>query len=220
MRFPRGVTKVVPPLEPLAIRPISPRFLSKEERVRIADMASRGDGPTVIAQALGRSASTISRELRRNLHPTGQYRPFHAHVLAAQRRRRPKQPKLAGNAWLRGFVTDRLAQRWSPQQISRALRTAHPDEPALRLSTESRALPPGDRPVVGVKHGPGQGSSGGGRGLQCGLDEFGAQVVGDRPADEPAALAVDHGGQVEVGAVGDRQVRDVPRRRGGSPPGR
>lgn len=61
------------------------------------------------------------RELRRNLHTTGQYRPFHAQVLAAQRRRRPKQPKLAGNAELRGFVVDRLAERWSPQQISPAL---------------------------------------------------------------------------------------------------
>jgi len=37
-----GTVKVVPALEPLAVRPISPRFLSEEERVRIADMASRG----------------------------------------------------------------------------------------------------------------------------------------------------------------------------------
>jgi len=132
-----GTVKIVPPLERLAVRPISPRFLSEEERVRIADMASRGDGPTVIGKAMGRAASTISRELRRNLHTTGQYRPFHAQVLAAQRRRRPKQPKLAGNAELRGFVVDRLAERWSPQQISRALRAAHPDEQGMRLATES-----------------------------------------------------------------------------------
>ena len=132
-----GTVKIVPPLEPLAVRPISPRFLSEDERVRIADMASRGDGPTVIGEALGRAPSTISRELRRNLHTTGQYRPFHAQVLAAQRRRRPKQPKLAGNAVLRAFVVDRLAEKWSPQQISRALRAAHPDEPAMRLATES-----------------------------------------------------------------------------------
>jgi len=46
-----GTVKVVPPLEPLAVRPISPRFLSEEQRVRIADMASRGDGPTVIGRA-------------------------------------------------------------------------------------------------------------------------------------------------------------------------
>lgn len=132
-----GTVKIVPPLEPLAVRPISHRFLSEDERVRIADMASRGDGPTVICEALGRAPSTISRELRRNLHATGQYRPFHAQVLAAQRRRRPKQHKLAGNAMLRAFVVDRLAEKWSPQQISRALRAAHPDDPAMRLATES-----------------------------------------------------------------------------------
>lgn len=132
-----GTVKVVPPLEHLAVRPISPQFLSEEERVRIADMASRRDGPTVIGQALGRVASTISRELRRNLHTTGRYRPFHAQVLAVQRRRRPKQPKIASNAELRGLVVDRFAEKWSPQQISRALRAAHPDEPAMLLATES-----------------------------------------------------------------------------------
>jgi len=91
----------------------------------------------VIGQALGRAASTISRELRRNLHTTGQYRPFHAQALAAQRRRRPKQPTIAGNAELRAFVADRLAEKWSPQQISRALHAAHPADPAMRLATES-----------------------------------------------------------------------------------
>lgn len=92
----------------------------------------------MIGKALGRAASTISRELRGNLHVAGQYRPFHAQLLSALRRGRPKQPRLATtNAELRGFVADRLAERWSPQQISRALRAAHPDEPGMRLATES-----------------------------------------------------------------------------------
>jgi len=61
-----GTVKVVPPLEPLAVRSISPRFLSEQERIQVADLASRGQGPTTIGRALGRSPSTISRELRRN----------------------------------------------------------------------------------------------------------------------------------------------------------
>ncbi|WP_448257944.1 helix-turn-helix domain-containing protein [Microbacterium aurum] len=69
----------MPPLDPLAVRTISPRFLSEGERIQIADVASRGLGPTAIGHALGRAPSTISRELRRNLHASGQYRPFHAH---------------------------------------------------------------------------------------------------------------------------------------------
>lgn len=70
---------VVPPLEPLAVRQISARFLSEDERVWIFDLAGRGLGPTAIGRELGRAPSTISRELRRNLHPPGQRRPFHAH---------------------------------------------------------------------------------------------------------------------------------------------
>lgn len=45
--------------------------------------------PTVlIGLAIGRSPSTISRELRQNRHPFGQYRPFHAYATAATRQRR------------------------------------------------------------------------------------------------------------------------------------
>jgi transposase, IS30 family len=100
-----GTVKLVPPLEPLAVRSISPRFISEQERIQVADLASRGHGPTAIGRALGRSPSTISRELRRNLHTSGQYRPFHAHALAATRRRRTHPPQAGGRpdvTFLRG----------------------------------------------------------------------------------------------------------------------
>ena len=132
-----GTIKVVPALEPLAVRVISSRFLSESERVHIADLASSGFGPTVIGRALGRSTSTISRELRRNLHGTGQYRPFHAHALAAVRRRRTRARKLDSDPVLRAFVIEKLTTRWSPQQISRAVRRAHPNEPQARAATET-----------------------------------------------------------------------------------
>nr|WP_218118424.1 IS30 family transposase [Tessaracoccus oleiagri] len=38
---------------------------------------------------------------------------------------------------LRSFVLDRLRKRWSPQQIARALRRLHPDEPAKRVAIET-----------------------------------------------------------------------------------
>lgn len=121
-----GTVKVVPPLEPLATRQISARFLSEEERVRIADLATRGAGPTEIARVLrghrprsvGSCAGTCT--LRG---------PFHAHSPAAARRRRLRP--------LHGFVTALLRERWSPQQISRALRRAHPDVPPMRLAPDS-----------------------------------------------------------------------------------
>src|SRR5215216_3770253 len=59
VRRPDGTVKFVPPLEPLALRPISSRFLSEQERVQIADTASRGAGPTEIGAAMSRSPSTI-----------------------------------------------------------------------------------------------------------------------------------------------------------------
>lgn len=86
-----GTVKIVPPLEPLSVRVISPQFLSEEERALIADLASRGMGPPAIAKILGRAPSTVSRELRRNLRSSGQYRPFHVRATAASRRRRTRR---------------------------------------------------------------------------------------------------------------------------------
>jgi transposase, IS30 family len=74
---------------------ISPRFLSEDERVRIADLRRAGLGVRVIAGQLGRSPSTISRELHRNREQTsGSYRPFAAQRLAAGRRA-PARPRQA-----------------------------------------------------------------------------------------------------------------------------
>lgn len=119
------------------VRTISPRFLSEQEPIQIADLASRGHGPTAIAKVLGRAPSTISRELRRNLHTSGQYRPFHAHAVAAARRPRTHPLKLRTDPVLRTYVIERLRERWSPQQISRALRRAHPHDRARRVATET-----------------------------------------------------------------------------------
>jgi len=56
------------PTAPTAPRAISGRYLSLEERLRIADAHLAGDGVRAIATTLGRAPSTISRELRRNAH--------------------------------------------------------------------------------------------------------------------------------------------------------
>jgi lambda repressor-like predicted transcriptional regulator len=60
------VVGFVPPLERLAVRQISPRFLSQDERIEIADLRRLGVSIRQIASRLGRAPSTISRELRRN----------------------------------------------------------------------------------------------------------------------------------------------------------
>jgi IS30 family transposase len=107
----------------------SERFLSEDDRVGIADLRSAGFGVRAIAGQLGRSPSTISRELRRNRDPgSGQYRPFGAQRLAARRRALPGRGKLIRDQVLREFVADRLAARWSPEQVSQELRGEFPGD--------------------------------------------------------------------------------------------
>jgi len=120
------------------VRKISDRYLSEQERVRIADLRQAGHGVRAIAKQTGRSPSTISRELRRNRDPgSGQYRPFTAHKLAVRRRARPRPGKIAADPVLRQFVAGRLEERWSPEQVSQALRREFPDEPARHVVHET-----------------------------------------------------------------------------------
>lgn len=90
----------------------SGRYLSLVEREEIAVLHATGHGVRAIATALGRSPSTISRELRRNSATRGgklDYRAGVAHWKAELFARRPKQAKLATNDRLRQYVEDRLS---------------------------------------------------------------------------------------------------------------
>jgi len=117
---------------------ISPRYLSEDERIKIADLRRAGLGVRDIAARTGRSPATISRELRRNQDPeTCRYRPFAAHRLAVQRRGRRRPGKIARDPVLRGFVQDRLGKKWSPEQISHALPAEFPHHPERHVVPET-----------------------------------------------------------------------------------
>ncbi|WP_241996617.1 IS30 family transposase [Kribbella antiqua] len=131
------VVGFVAPLDRLAVREVSSRFLSQEERIEIADLHQAGLSIRKIAERLGRAPSTISRELRRNSHAGGSYRPFDAHRQATARRARRHRRRLDTNPALRELVAEWLSQRWSPQQISRQLRLHHPQRPQMWLCHES-----------------------------------------------------------------------------------
>lgn len=96
--------------------------LSRSERVVIANMSERGSSRREVALALGRSPSTIGRELRRNRQARGPYDPFLANSQATERRRWSRPKTKRGNAELMRYVEDRLRERWSPEQIAGRLR--------------------------------------------------------------------------------------------------
>jgi IS30 family transposase len=118
-------------------RPAGGRFLSVEEREEIAVGLAAGDSQRAIAERLGRSPSTISREVRRNSRGRRQYRALAAQGQAQHRAARPKTAKLAGNGELRGLVQARLTQKWSPEQISVMLRREFGGRPEMQVSHET-----------------------------------------------------------------------------------
>ena len=93
-------------------KPLTGRYLVFAEREEIALCRAQGQGIREIARRLGRAASTISRELRRNAATRGgglEYRASTAQWHAERAARRPKRAKLATNAALRRYVQERLS---------------------------------------------------------------------------------------------------------------
>jgi transposase, IS30 family len=117
------------------------RFLTEADRLHIADRVREKATVRAIAAELGRSPSTVSREIRRNrtVMPNGQwyYRPHAAQRRADARRPRPNPGRIAQNPELRDFIQDRLATRWSPEQICHALRRNFPDRPDMHVVHET-----------------------------------------------------------------------------------
>lgn len=98
-------------MPPFPLVPVSGRYLSFVEREEIAVLHARQCGVREIARRLGRSPSTISRELRRNAATRSgglEYRATTAQWHADRRACRPKVSKLASNDALREYVQDRL----------------------------------------------------------------------------------------------------------------
>ncbi len=89
-----------------------------------------------IARALKRSASTISREVRRN-GGAQPYRAAQSDEAAWTRAHRPKPCKLEGNTYLCRTISAKLTRKWSPQQIAGWLMREHPDEEDKRVSHET-----------------------------------------------------------------------------------
>lgn len=114
------------------------RYLGLDERLYIAQQHLAGVSMTAIGTALGRSTSTISREVKLNTDPgTGVYGPHRAHQAAAVTRLRPRGHKLDTCPKLRAAVITMLGRKLSPEQVSGRLRVEYPDDEQMRISHES-----------------------------------------------------------------------------------
>ncbi len=110
--------------------------LTVEEREEISRGLAAGESIRTIARWLGRSPSTVCREINRN-GGRRRYRAQAADRSADRRACRPKLSKLASDPLLRLLVQAKLAQWWSPEQIAGWLKTEHPDEPEMWVSHET-----------------------------------------------------------------------------------
>ena len=122
------------------IVPVKRRRSARDLRLAEREEISRGiaarEPAQSIAKRLGRSKSTITREIARN-GGLSAYRASEADELAWARARRPKQCRLAGNAALRYLVAGKLSAYWSPGQIAGWLKQEYPNEPGMRVSHET-----------------------------------------------------------------------------------
>lgn len=134
----RTVSRIVADYGRMLIKPrkVRPNGLRLEEREKIWQGIHAGHSAARIARDIGRSASTVSREIQAN-GDRGQYSPLKAEAAAVERARRGRQCWTETRPWLWDVVVGLLFQRWSPQQISQWLRREHPDDPDWWVSHES-----------------------------------------------------------------------------------
>ena len=110
--------------------------LTLAEREEISRGLLAGRSLRSMAVSLGRSPSTLSRELVRN-GGSGRYRAAAAESRAWKRALRPKPCKLAVHDYLRKAVVAKLALEWSPQQIAGWLKRTNPRNEARQVSHET-----------------------------------------------------------------------------------
>jgi IS30 family transposase len=125
-----GWRRPTPPVEWCSLR------LSLSEREEISRGLARDESLRSIADRLGRSPSTVSREVKINGGHL-RYRANVAHRSSRRRAKRPKTMKLQECRRLRVAVENKLELWWSPSQISRWLVRAYPDDEEMRVSHET-----------------------------------------------------------------------------------
>jgi len=112
--------------------------LTPSEREELALMYRAHHSMHFMANDLGRSVSTISRELKRNVNARENYKAVNAQLRYLDQRKKCVKPhKLKQNKALLDYVKSKLKIEWSPEQIANTLRKEYPWQRAMRISYES-----------------------------------------------------------------------------------
>ena len=114
----------------------SPRALQADQREAISRGLSAQISLRAIAREIGRPPSTVSREVARN-GGRDAYRALRAGQRARDQARRPKACKLSTNPQLRIVVSDKLEERWAPQQIASWLKFEFAGNTQMQISHET-----------------------------------------------------------------------------------
>ena len=113
------------------------RHMSAEDRETLSLGLAQGHSLRLMARALGRSPSTLSREFARNTPRGRPYRACTAQTRATARACQPRRPRKLRDPWLWQHVQTQLTEGCSPEQIAGRLQRAYPDDMGKRLSTET-----------------------------------------------------------------------------------
>lgn len=125
--------------------------LTLEERYCLVALQEKGASIRAIARILGRSASTISRELTRNRNKK-RYHPYDAHSKAVHRRRIPRRSALQMDPEKLQYTVTKLEESdWSPEEIAGRWELEHPGS-KISCSTIYRHIKRGLLPGITRKH--------------------------------------------------------------------
>lgn len=108
---------------------LSYTHFTREERIKLGELKKKGKSIRAIARELGRSPSSVSRELRRNKNKNGGYHYWRATILYILRRRKcHPASRLAEGTEIRSYVEEKLALFWPPETIAACWNNDHPDD--------------------------------------------------------------------------------------------
>ena len=119
---------------------LSYTHFTRTERIKLGELKKKGKSIREIARELGRSPSSVSRELRRNQNKNGSYHYWRATILYILRRRKcHPASRLSDGTEIRGYVETGLSRFWSPETIAACWNEEHPED-RLSYSTIYRWL--------------------------------------------------------------------------------